>query len=288
VVLNSIVLGFTALNDGVEWDAASTNNIAYIDGDPALEDPMLAFQGGAAFARPDTISSSDDPARYLPVTGSPAIDGGTCDGAPDHDYAGNARPRGTTCDIGAFEAAPPVVPLNPPTNLVATGGTKKVDLSWAAPAAGTTPTGYQVFRGATKIADVPATPTAYTDSDASLVPGTAYCYTVKSTADERTSDPSNESCGTPVAGTNWVRGDANGDTKIDISDPIANLTFQFLGGTVPCQGALDVDSSNAVDITDAIYLLSHLFLGGQAPAAPFPACDVFEGCGQYQSPLTCP
>jgi len=36
-------------------------------------------------------------------TGSPAVDAGTCTGAPTSDYDGNYRPQGTACDIGADE-----------------------------------------------------------------------------------------------------------------------------------------------------------------------------------------
>ncbi|MCL4299649.1 MAG: DUF11 domain-containing protein [Anaerolineae bacterium] len=37
--------------------------------------------------------------------GSPAIDGGTCNGAPAADQRGIARPQGTACDIGAYETS---------------------------------------------------------------------------------------------------------------------------------------------------------------------------------------
>ena len=37
--------------------------------------------------------------------GSPAIDAGTCTGAPATDQRGTPRPQGTTCDIGAYELA---------------------------------------------------------------------------------------------------------------------------------------------------------------------------------------
>jgi uncharacterized repeat protein (TIGR01451 family)/CSLREA domain-containing protein len=38
------------------------------------------------------------------LPGSPAIDAGTCDGAPPTDQRGVARPQGEACDIGAYEA----------------------------------------------------------------------------------------------------------------------------------------------------------------------------------------
>ena len=37
---------------------------------------------------------------------SPAIDAGTCTGAPPTDFDGDLRPTGTTCDIGADEFVP--------------------------------------------------------------------------------------------------------------------------------------------------------------------------------------
>jgi uncharacterized repeat protein (TIGR01451 family) len=39
------------------------------------------------------------------LSGSPAIDTGTCSGAPSTDQRGVARPQGSTCDIGAYEAS---------------------------------------------------------------------------------------------------------------------------------------------------------------------------------------
>lgn len=43
---------------------------------------------------------------HLLVT-SPAIDAGTCDGAPIDDFDGDSRPQGATCDIGADESTYP-------------------------------------------------------------------------------------------------------------------------------------------------------------------------------------
>jgi hypothetical protein len=40
---------------------------------------------------------------YRQAVGSPSIDAGTSSGAPAHDCAGVARPRGAASDIGAYE-----------------------------------------------------------------------------------------------------------------------------------------------------------------------------------------
>ena len=59
---------------------------------------------------------------------------------------------------------------------------------------------------------------------------------------------------------------------VDISDPIFNLTFQFVGGVeLLCEEAADVDNSGVVDISDPIYNLTFQFVGGlDPPPAPGP------------------
>lgn len=78
---------------------------------------------------------------------------------------------------------------------------------------------------------------------------------------------------TPLGGQRFVRGDANADGKVDISDPVYTLGYLFLGSAPPgCDEALNADDSDKLDISDAIYALGFLFLGGPAPQAPFPRC----------------
>ena len=64
------------------------------------------------------------------------------------------------------------------------------------------------------------------------------------------------------------RGDVNGDTELDITDPLRLLTFLFGSGEpVSCQDAADIDDNSLLDITDAFVILRFLFLGFQ-PATP--------------------
>ena len=73
----------------------------------------------------------------------------------------------------------------------------------------------------------------------------------------------------------FVRGDANQDATVDISDASAILGFLFLGTAAPgCVDAADTNDDGAVDISDASHLLSFLFLGGLTLPAPGP-----ETCG---------
>ena len=73
--------------------------------------------------------------------------------------------------------------------------------------------------------------------------------------------------------TPFIRGDVNGDSGIDISDPITTLGYLFTGGSITCEKAADSNDDGGVNIADAIQLLSHLFSGTAAPPAPFPSCD---------------
>lgn len=73
----------------------------------------------------------------------------------------------------------------------------------------------------------------------------------------------------PVSG-GFVRGDANADEAVDISDPVAILIALFQGGASDCHDALDADDSGLIDITDPILVLNYLFLSGPPMPPPFP------------------
>ena len=82
----------------------------------------------------------------------------------------------------------------------------------------------------------------------------------------------------------FLRGDANSDGTVNLSDAVFILSYLFQSGSTPsCLDSADVDDNGSVEITDAIYLLAHLFLGGPAPSKPFP------GAGQdpTQDSLIC-
>ncbi|MBM4046872.1 MAG: hypothetical protein FJ279_17340 [Planctomycetes bacterium] len=86
------------------------------------------------------------------------------------------------------------------------------------------------------------------------------------------------------------RGDANGDGRRDISDPVFVLSYLFAGQPAPCLDALDSNDDGALDIGDPIYQLAYLFTQGAEPAAPGPitcgsdptgdglGCERYEGC----------
>jgi hypothetical protein len=73
--------------------------------------------------------------------------------------------------------------------------------------------------------------------------------------------------------TQFVRGNANGDLKVDIADAIWMLNDLFLGGpTTTCKDAADANGDGSLSISDPIFLFDFQFLGGEPPPAPYPGC----------------
>lgn len=69
------------------------------------------------------------------------------------------------------------------------------------------------------------------------------------------------------------RGDVNGDSFIDISDPIALNNHLFAGAPLEtCPAAWDANSDGTVNSTDPIFLLNYLFAGGSAPFPETVTC----------------
>jgi hypothetical protein len=70
-------------------------------------------------------------------------------------------------------------------------------------------------------------------------------------------------------GEEFLRGDANSDGKIDISDPLMTLGFLFTGGAASsCPDAADANDDGTLNIADPTYTLGYLFLGTAAPPPP--------------------
>jgi len=80
----------------------------------------------------------------------------------------------------------------------------------------------------------------------------------------------------------FLRGDSDTNGKLELTDVIKALNFQFLGNaTLDCPDAADVDDDGMVTLTDAIRSLNYQFVGaaGTVPAPPGPfQCgpDVYE------------
>jgi hypothetical protein len=65
--------------------------------------------------------------------------------------------------------------------------------------------------------------------------------------------------------TPGLRGDANGDGKVDVADVFYLINALFAGGPPPL-GVADVNGDGKVDVADVFYLINYLFAGGPSPA----------------------
>lgn len=72
----------------------------------------------------------------------------------------------------------------------------------------------------------------------------------------------------------FIRGDANMNGRVDISDPVYMLNALFKNDPVrypvKCQDAIDANDDGKMDVADTNYLLAYLFKNGLKPKAPFP------------------
>ncbi len=72
----------------------------------------------------------------------------------------------------------------------------------------------------------------------------------------------------------FLRGDANGDASLDISDAVSMLEYLFNGATngSSCQDAYDTNDDGFINIADPVRLLDYLFAGAPEPPEPGAQC----------------
>ena len=86
----------------------------------------------------------------------------------------------------------------------------------------------------------------------------------------------------PPAGPEFVRGDANSDGQVNISDGVAILGFLFAGDvTLACLDAANTSDSGGLNISDAVSIFGWLFQSESAPAPPSPSAGTYVSgdCG---------
>jgi hypothetical protein len=73
----------------------------------------------------------------------------------------------------------------------------------------------------------------------------------------------------------FVRGDANLDRVLDLSDAVTVLGYLFIGRTgLGCRDAADLNDDGILDISDPVGLLYFLFDDGKPPPSPYPEAGV--------------
>jgi hypothetical protein len=74
----------------------------------------------------------------------------------------------------------------------------------------------------------------------------------------------------------FTRGNANGDARVDIADPIWTINEVLLHGPPSaCEDATDANDDGSIDVSDVVYLISYQFgipRPSPPPPAPFPLC----------------
>jgi len=81
-----------------------------------------------------------------------------------------------------------------------------------------------------------------------------------------------------------IRGDANGDQRVNIADGIWIISELFLGGPAStCPIARNANGDSSVDAADAVFIFNYRFSDGPQPSAPFPDCGLTDS----QTPADC-
>ena len=81
----------------------------------------------------------------------------------------------------------------------------------------------------------------------------------------------------------FVRGDANSEGVIDVSDAVTVIRHLFAGRTLSCHDAADVNDDGEIDIADGVAALGFLIGTADPHPAPFPGC----GTDDTEDGLTC-
>lgn len=106
-------------------------------------------------------------------------------------------------------------------------------------------------------------------SDA-LRPGLANEFSIRGISERPLVDPRGVTVEIAAKEDLFIRGDADGDWSLGITDAIAVLRFKFLGESQRCEDSADIDDDGDISMTDVVGLLLYLFSGGAPPAEPFP------------------
>jgi CSLREA domain-containing protein len=130
-----------------------------------------------------SLAGNGGPTRTMALNaGSPAINAGTNTGCPSTDQRGVARPQGTRCDIGAYEAAPPSASTGAATGIGTTSATLNGTVANPDAVAATVTFKYGTTTSygstVTESAAAFSGQTASTAALSSLAPNTTYHYQV--------------------------------------------------------------------------------------------------------------
>jgi len=76
----------------------------------------------------------------------------------------------------------------------------------------------------------------------------------------------------------YICGDANGDTKVNVSDAVYIINYVFTGGAAP--NPIEAGNANCdtgVNVSDAVFLINYVFMGGNDPCDSYPPSPNGDG-----------
>ena len=86
----------------------------------------------------------------------------------------------------------------------------------------------------------------------------------------------------------FLRGDVNGDGRVNISDVIFGAILLRTEQPLPCEAAADFDENGKADGEDLVWLLRYLFIEPLfSPSPPFPECGRWVRMGYPAEILPC-
>jgi len=172
------------------------------------------------------------------------------------------------------------MPVWAPENLTCLAENRNVALTWTNP---TIYTKFEIYRNGELLVTLGGDSTGFQET---LQDFGTYEYAVIGYTSLGASAP--VSCVLPVVSVLFVRGDVNGDGRVNVADPIFTLGYLFRDGPEPtCMEAANVNDDRSIDIGDVIYILGYIFRGEEPPKAPFPDCgedpdpENSLGCSYY-------
>ncbi|MGE3166330.1 MAG: hypothetical protein AB7O52_15595 [Planctomycetota bacterium] len=164
--------------------------------------------------------------------------------------------------VGCLPA--PLVIVPPVTNLVCVPSAGVVNLTWTNAAAYSQ---IEVYRNGALVGTLSGTTTAFDDTGAGATGIVSYFVI----GYDGVHQSPGANCLVNLDGVSFVRGDANGDLAVNVSDVQASLSYIFgLPNNVSCAKAADFTDDGTVALNDPVQLLTFLFSGGAPPVAPFP------------------
>jgi len=167
-------------------------------------------------------------------------------------------------ELGAAAGCSVFIPLPGPSDLRCTFDGSVVQLNWTVPLT----YAYQnVFRNEEFLARLPGDADSYVD-EGPFEGESTFTYRIVGVRTGVESESATCEVEVGVGAEDFIRGDANSDGRLVLSDAVAILRYLFSGGSLICQDAADFDDNGRIQLADVIGLLGWLFGDGDPPPPP--------------------